>query len=334
MKGVAEYDLEQIALDAWTDEAFQDDAEAMASLQVPTPGWAGPVGVSRRRFLAQAAGVAAGAALAPLAPPALARMSAIEIKIERYFKSLRRQGIIPGNERTAWSVYDFTTGRKLVSINENRPRQSASMIKPFVAQAYFYKNTENPRRYDFGRQVKELMEGMIRYSDNGATNYFIDRVGNGNPRQVEQVLKQRAPGIFQQTRIVEHIPHNGRTYRNLASARDYSRFLYAIWNNSLPHADQVKYYMGLPNRDRLYNGPHDSAITYDKTGSTARLCGNMGIIVAKGRDGRRYPYTFIGIIEKSSRTNNYTYWVRHRGRIIHQVSRLVYDELKQLHNLV
>ena len=35
-----------------------------------------------------------------------------------------------------------------------------------------------------------------------------------------------------------------------------------------------------------------------KTGSTARVCGDMGILNVKGPDGKWYPYTVIGIIEK------------------------------------
>ncbi|MGF1525921.1 MAG: serine hydrolase [Candidatus Competibacterales bacterium] len=258
----------------------------------------------------------------------------MEQRIDHYIKGLRRRGVIPADERTAWSVYDFTLKAKLVSINEDYPRQSASMIKPFVAQAYFYRTLEQPGRFRYTHRVRTLMEAMIRHSDNSATNYFIDRVGEGNPRNVERVLKRRAPGIFRQTRIVERIPSGGRTYRNLASARDYSRYLYALWHETLPNAREIKHLMGLPNRDRLYHGPNNTATVYDKTGTTARLCGNMGIIAARGRDGREYPYTFIAIIEKTRRASNYYTWSRHRGSVIREVSNLVYQDLKATHRLI
>ena len=62
----------------------------------------------------------------------------IEGQVERYIKSLRGRGVIRGDERTSWLVYDFTTGKKLVSINENSSLQAASMIKPYLALAFFH----------------------------------------------------------------------------------------------------------------------------------------------------------------------------------------------------
>ena len=64
--------------------------------------------------------------------------SELEGQIEHYIKSLRSKGIIRGDERTAWLVYDFTSGKKLVSINEDTTLQAASMIKPFLALAFFH----------------------------------------------------------------------------------------------------------------------------------------------------------------------------------------------------
>ena len=73
---------------------------------------------------------------------------------------------------------------------------------------------------------------------------------------------------------------------------------------------------------------------FDKTGTTARLCGNMGILVAQGRNGGRYPYTFIGIIEKARPTKHYRAWKDNRGDVIRDVSGIAYQHLSRLHNLV
>ena len=57
--------------------------------------------------------------------------------------------------------------------------------------------------------------------------------------------------------------------------------------------------MALPGSDRIYTGPREipkGAKVYNKTGSTARLCGDMGILSIQGRVGKRYPYTVIGVI--------------------------------------
>jgi beta-lactamase class A len=254
---------------------------------------------------------------------------------------MRSQGLIRPEEKTSWSVYDFTTRTKLVAINEDIPRQAASMIKPFVAQAYFYKLENSHGKMRYTKEVRRTMERMIRRSSNSATNHIMSIVSrnerNRGARDVERVLKTNAPGIFRETRIVETIPANGRTYRNLASAHDYSRFLYALWHDRLPHAGELREIMSLPNRDRIYHGVSSiprGAKVYDKTGSTACLCGNMGIIEAPGRGGRRYPYIFIGIIERPSRAKNYGSWITRRSNAIREVSDLVYRDMKRHHPLV
>jgi beta-lactamase class A len=265
----------------------------------------------------------------------------LQQKVLDLVRRLQSKGVIRRDERTSWSVYDFTTRQKLVTINEDVPRQAASMIKPFVAQAYFYQVEESGGKVRFTKEVRSTMERMIRRSSNSATNRLMSLVSrheaNRGASDVERVLKRHAPGIFQQTRIVETIPKGGRTYRNQASAHDYSRFLYALWTDDLPYARELRAIMALPNRDRISDGVSSipgSAKVYDKTGSTARLCGNMGIVEAPGRNGRSYPYTFIGIIERSSSAGNYSSWIKRRGDAIRAVSNLVYLDMKQRHLLV
>ncbi len=264
----------------------------------------------------------------------------LEYRVESLVKKMRRQGIIRPEERTSWSVYDFTADKKLVSINEDVPRQTASMIKPFVAQAYFFL-AKHYRRVRYTAEIRRVMERMIRWSSNTATNYLIDQISrktwDRGPQDVERVLKKYAPGVFQQIRIVEKIPPGGRTYHNLASAHDYSRFLYALWYDQLPYAGELRQLMALPNRNRITDGVHAipaSVHVYDKTGSTARLCGNMGIVAAPGRHGGIYPYTFIAIIERPTRAKYYRAWLKRRSNAIRQVSQLVYLDMKSRHQLV
>jgi len=290
--------------------------------------------LTRRSFLSTSACLALTAWVGW--PSLCDAQASLQQQVNGYIQRLRRAGRIPRDEQTAWSVYDFTTATKLVSINEERPLQAASMIKPFVAQGYFYRHVADRHSFPYNAQIQQRMAAMIRHSCNSETNYFIRRVA-GSPTGLDHFLKQRAGGIFRQTRIVEYIPQNGRTYRNQASARDYSRFLYAIWNDNMPMSQQVLHYMGMPSGDRILQGSTGIPLgtrLYNKTGSTARLCGDMGIIVAKGRNGRSYPYTFIGIIDKPRRTDNYTSWIRDRGNVLREVSSLVYAFMKQRHGLV
>lgn len=215
------------------------------------------------------------------------------------------------------------------------------MIKPFVAQAYFFQIDRSRGKIAYTSDVRQSMERMIQRSSNRATNRIMDLVSrhrsSAGPKDVEAVLKQRAPGVFKETRIVEKIPATGQTYRNLASAHDYSRFLFSVWNDRLPRSAEQRRLMGLPSSDRLSGGVAalpGSARVYHKTGSTAMLCGDMGIIEVPDRRGRYHAYTLIGIIERSRRTKSYGSWISSRGNVIRRVSNLVYLEMKDRHRLV
>jgi len=252
--------------------------------------------------------------------------------VESYIKRLRREGKLASDERTGWSVYDFTTGEKLVTINEDMQFQAASLVKPFIAAAFFHKVEGDELVY--GNKSRRNMERMIQRSDNDATNWVTRQVGG--PPAVERILKGHYPGIFQETHLVEYIPAGGRTYRNKASIHDYSRFLHAVWTEEIPGAREIKRLMAMPGSDRIYTGAPEmpkGAKVYNKTGSTAHLCGDMGILSVKGRDGKRYPYTLIGIIEKQESARDYTTWIRSRGDIIRNVSSIVYKGIAQHHDL-
>lgn len=86
----------------------------------------------------------------------------LESAVETHIKQLRRRGFLHPDERTAWSVYDFTTGEKLVTINEDIPLQAASLIKPFVAVAFFHKVKEGKLIY--GPRSRHHMRRMIQQS--------------------------------------------------------------------------------------------------------------------------------------------------------------------------
>lgn len=272
---------------------------------------------------------------APVLPeqPSLAARSAnaqqFETLIDDHIKLLRRQGRLAPDERTAWSVYDFTTGEMLVEINPDIELQSASLVKPFLALAFMHEVAKGKLVYDdHGRRE---MERMIQLSDNGSADWVMRQVGG--PAAVERVLRENYGSLLHGVEIKEYIPRDGRTYRNKASARDYSRFLLALWRDELPNSEEIKRLMGLPKRDRLRTGvplPVDTQV-FSKTGSTSRLCGDIGVLLARGADGKQYPYTLIGIIEKQSRARHYFGWLRSRGNVIREISGMVYARLGQLH---
>ena len=93
--------------------------------------------------------------------------------------------------------------------------------------------------------------------------------------------------------------------------------------------------LSLSKRNRITSwvqGIPEDTLAYDKTGSTAKLCGDMGVIEAEGNDSKTYPYTVIAIIEKAHRSV-YGPWIKARGNVIRDISAMVYQEMKKTYNL-
>lgn len=254
-----------------------------------------------------------------------------EKSIEEYIDKLRRKGRIKRDESTGWMVYDLEKDQSLVDINADQEFQAASMIKPFVALAFFHQ-VKN-KKFKYGPRSRRKMVAMIQRSSNSATNWVMRQAGG--PKKCESILKKYYSHIFKKTEIKEYIPANGRTYLNSSPPSDYVRFLRALWNKELPYGKEIRRLMALPGRDRLYHGTPipRGTLVYNKTGSTAHLCGDMGILVPKTKKGGRYPYVIVGIIEKRSRPSNYGRWMDSRSRVIREVSTMVYKKMRKDHKL-
>ncbi len=279
--------------------------------------------MNKRDFLKLIAGGSAGICF----PSLSVGTTNLQLEINKYIGRQRVLGRISRIERTAWSVYDFKTGKKIVAINENAQLQSASMIKVFVALAYLYRHKVNPNRYPYNASVRLLMENMLVRSSNMATNTMIKKCGG--PANVKRLCQLSTKGKFQALKIVEYIPQGGRTYRNKASAHDYSRYLYGIWNNLFIGSTEIKRIMSIKNIDRIRTKTTlPSYINiYDKTGSTGRLCGDMGIVELSKKDN--LAYTFIGIIERRYGAKNYATWITKRSETMRGVSQIVYNYMQK-----
>lgn len=257
----------------------------------------------------------------------------LESRIDNYIKSLRAEGGLRGDERTAWIVYDFTDGQELANINGTTPLQAASMIKPYLALAYFHEVEAGKLTYN--STARRHLELMIQKSNNDSTNWVMRQTGG--PEATEALLKRYYSSLCQSIDIVEYIPEGGKTYRNEASAADYARFLHSLWYRQLPQSPEILRMMSLPGIDRLYTDvpsvPEGTRV-FNKTGSTAMCCGDMGILVPRGRDGKSYPYAVIGIIESAKKnTSSYSTWISRRADVIREVSNLVYLDMKKRHPL-
>lgn len=279
----------------------------------------------------RAARVARSSRIAPaeLETARSAEQRRLEGLVAGHVRRLRREGRLSADERTAWSVYDFSTGQTLVEINTDLELQAASLIKPLLALAYMSRVSEGKLVYDARSRLE--LERMIQHSDNAAADWTMRRLGG--PAAVQSLLRRRYGTLLTGVEIKEYIPADGRTYRNKASARDYSRFLLALWRDELPGSEEIKRLMALPKRDRIKTGAPlpDDVQVYSKTGSTSRLCGDIGVLRVKAPDGHEYAYALVGIIEKKRRARHYFRWLRSRGNVIREISGLVYRGIGSLH---
>lgn len=256
----------------------------------------------------------------------------INSKMGAFISEQTKKGRLRPTDRVAWAAYDLTSNSYLVSYNATRPFQAASMIKPFVALAFFHQHAKGVLPYT--AQHRQMMEAMIQHSSNPATNWFIRLLGG--PARCQALLKKEYGHLFRQVSIREYIPPDGRTYKNSALPSDYIQFLRAMWQYQLPNAKEMLRVMSLPGPDRLVYGSEVPGGTkiYNKTGTTAQLCGDMGILVAHSRDGRKVPYAVVGLVERSSRAGDYKQWMHNSGDVIREFSSLVYGAIQQKHNLL
>ncbi|HEX4047791.1 MAG TPA: serine hydrolase, partial [Elusimicrobiota bacterium] len=309
----------------------------------PAPAAAPAVPAAKVSAPAAAAAAASVSAVAAAAPPARAAAkpaddprtapdTTLQDAIAAFVKAMRHRGLVQRDERTAWSVYDISRDVELAGINQDQPLQTASLIKPFIALAFFDAVAAGEKTYT--PEAKTRLEAMIQDSSNADADWFLRELGG--PAAVQRRLKKNHGDILRDLSLVEYIPTSGRTYRNKASVHDYTRFLHELWADALPSSAEIKRVMHLPKRNRLLDGAREvpgDTLLYDKTGSTSRLCGDMGILVARGRDGRSYPYILVGVIEKHGAARHYMSWIHRRGDIIRQVSNMAYKAIAARYGL-
>ncbi len=267
----------------------------------------------------------------PADPPSETAGGGLSIKMNDFLRKQQAKGRLRQRERAALVAYDLTRNTYLTSVNSQRAFQAASMIKPFVALAFFHQVDKGKLSYT--AQHRHMMEAMIQQSSNSATNWFIRQLGG--PAKCEALLKKEYGAMLRQVRIREYIPPGGKTYKNSAPPLAYIQFLKALWNYQLPYSKEMLRVMSLPGRDRIFCGTEVPSGTqvFNKTGTTALLCGDMGILVPKTRDGRRVPYAIVGIVERASKPADYKQWMVSGGGVIRDFSSLVYEEMKRKYNL-
>lgn len=261
--------------------------------------------------------------------------SSLERKINSYEAQYREKHNIEDKERSAWLVYSLNDEKFLANIRGDRTYQSASMIKPFVGLAYLSRCFDTQDSLTWGDNGRRNLEIAIQRSGNSQTNWLIDRLGG--VQGVRDSLNEYYPQISREITSLERVPQGGRTYDNLATLRAYSRLCWQLARrDDKPEIRELKRIMGLPKRSRIVtrarevsdvpsgtlNFPQNVRV-FSKTGSTARCCGDFGLIQLPNDIN----YIIAGVIDRPTRTQNYGRWINNRGNLIGGVSRIVYDHI-------
>lgn len=280
----------------------------------------------------------------------------LEEKIVRHIADLKKSGKIAHDENVGFLVFDFKANERLVSVYTDTQMQAASMMKPYVALAYLHTVAQEKSIDPF---IMEHLRKMLQESDNVSTNFIMDKVeveGIKGPEAIQSILLNNYGNILKQTNIIDYIPLTPKEkesakrqglmvsegesyYSNLSSLNDYQGFLDALWHNHLPHSNKLKELMSETRWNRVLSrilGKPKKTILYNKTGTTARVCGDISIVEAKDKDDNLYPYSIIAIIEKKNRVNGelaYHKWARSSSDVIRELSVLAHESMKQRYNL-
>jgi len=257
----------------------------------------------------------------------------LQKQLRIFIAKLKAENKLSMDDEVGIYVFDISKGEKLVGINEDEPLQAASMIKPIVALAFFHQVEHGYLSYT--EESKRKMQAMIQRSRNGSTNWIMEKIGG--PEKVQEILDNNYNMLFSATKVVEYIPLDGKTYLNKASVKDYSRFLYSLWNRLLPYSDEFLRLMSLENRDMVSHGVEGmpgGVMVYDKTGSTGQVTGDIAIIEPQSKNGRKCPYILICVIQCHTIAPNYTIWHKKTKAIIREISSIVYADIKKRYNLM
>ena len=265
--------------------------------------------------------------------------SLLEAGIMNYMKEIYGLKRLNINDKLSIIVEDLENGKIVASIHPDKRLKSASTIKVPILHAYMIQRSEG--KLIENSNHKELIEKMIRFSSNSSTNVVIELLGG--PEKIQQILEQTK--IYKQIRLIEHIPENGRAYRNTISVADLNRIFKKLWfqrvigskysgqQNRLVSIEMLNL-LKLPGhpwlKDRIKAGTcystNKTVKLWDKTGFVKGSNGNAGIVEINTPFGRK-AYSIVLFIERKdfhSITGNARKWFEQASMHMRRISEMTY----------
>ncbi|MBT3407518.1 hypothetical protein HN415_02430 [Candidatus Woesearchaeota archaeon] len=255
-------------------------------------------------------------------------------KIENEIKNLSK------NEKISILVYDHRNKETLYSLNSDEPMQCASIVKPILTLGYYH-DVLNGNIKHSSKNQKKITSMIQKSKENKYVEKFLLMYSNGRKSQdysikrINKILNENYSHIFKNTSIVEPIPRDGKTYKNVASAGDYNRFLKALTKEELPYNQEIENLLNLKKTTRMYDNwdsiPSNVKI-FSKTGHTSGCCGEMGIIKPLGTNWKMYPYSMVCIINRKPDSNSYRKWITPTKKKVNKIFSTIRSHIKRQNN--
>ena len=251
-------------------------------------------------------------------------------------------GNIPADETLGLEIFDLDSNKVLYEYNAGLSLQSASMVKIPIALAFF--DRVSKRKLDYTLKRKMFLDSMVFYSDNYCSNYFM-RLMRG-PHAVQKILRNNYPKIFDKLEIRDYLPvkkTDKSPYGNKATIHEYVRLLQEIYRDNLPHSQEIKRLMAGTRWNRIMTPAFPKEVyLYNKTGTTARTCGDIGIVAARDIYNIEHAYIFAYVIERNSfgtvRRRKFSEkecdaWAMNRGNVMRVISEMTYKQIGNWYSL-
>ena len=273
--------------------------------------------------------------------------SLLEASILKYLKENYELKKLNINDKLSIILEDMEKRKIMASIHPDKSLKSASTIKVPILHAYMIQRSEGNLIETSNH--KELIEKMIRFSSNSSTNTVIELLGG--LAKIQQILENTK--IYKQIRLIEHIPENGRAYRNTISVADLNRIFRELWFQRIIGSK----YSGEQNRqvsiemlnllklpghpwlkDRIKAGTcystNKTVKLWDKTGFVKGSNGNAGIVEINTPFGRK-AYSIVLFIERKdfhSITGNARKWFEQASMHMRRISEMTYAYFSNLYH--
>jgi len=186
----------------------------------------------------------------------------------------------------SWSIYvkNLNTGEAF-SV-EDKPMESASVIKLFTAATVFENWDEMQSRESYEGEIRELLRNMIRISDNESANALVRKLGNGDAAKGMQKVNVFCEKYgYTQTHMGRLMLDFNASDDNYTSVEDCGKLLTQIYQKELSGSEEILKFMKEQERTgKLPAGIPQGIVVANKTGELDDTENDVAIVYGEKAD--------------------------------------------------